>query len=69
MLLELEEIEAELARLQDELEKDPVERRKPRPRVHQRRAEHFEKLPVHKTIVIEPEEMKADRELYERIGE
>lgn len=69
LLLELESVGAELARLQGEPERELVERRKPRPRVHQSPAEHFEQLPVHETVVIDPEEVKANPELYECIGE
>lgn len=69
LLLELEEVNARLDELKGEPETITYERRKPKPRVHQTPEEHFEKLPVHDTIVIEPEEVKANPELFEKIGE
>ena len=68
LLLELDEVKSELGALQNEPPTIQVERRLPiRPRVS--RAEYFKDLPVDETIVIEPEEVKAAPDLYERIGE
>ena len=69
LLLELEEVQSELSELKGEPVKITYERTRPKPRVHQSAAEHFEKLPVHETVVIEPEEVKARPELYEKIAE
>lgn len=69
LLLELDDVRAQIGELKGEEQKITYERKKPKPRVHQSPAEHFEKLPVHQTIVIEPEEVKAAPELYEKIGE
>ncbi len=69
LLLELEDVASELARLKGEPETVTYERRKPKPRVHQSAAEHFENLPVRETVVIDPEAVKAEPELYEKIGE
>lgn len=70
LLLELDGLSADLAALrQQEPEKLTFERRKPQPRVHQSAAEHFGNLPVQETVVVEPEEVKANPELYEKIGE
>lgn len=69
LLLELEEVASELARLKGEPQKVSYQREKPKPRVRQSPAEHFEHLPVRETVVIDPEEVKADPDLYEKIGE
>lgn len=69
LLLELGEAQAQLTQLQSEPEVITVQRHKPQPRVHQNAAEHFEDLPVEQTVVITPEEVKAEPELYECIGE
>jgi transposase len=69
LLLELEDVASELAKLKGETETVTYERPKPKPRTHQSAAEHFENLPVRETVVIDPEEVKADPELYEKIGE
>ncbi len=69
LLLELEDVASELAKLKGETETITYERPKPKPRAHQSAAEHFENLPVRETVVIDPEEVKAEPELYEKIGE
>lgn len=69
LLLELEEVASELSRLKGEAQTVVYERRKPKPREQQSAAEHFDKLPVHETVVIDPEEVRAHPELYEKIGE
>lgn len=69
LLLELGEVAAELALLKGEPETVTYERRKPKPRTHQSAAEHFENLPIHETVIIDPEEVKADPDLYEKFGE
>lgn len=69
LLLELDDVQRQLSELKGETEELSYERRKPKPRVHQTPAEHFENLPVHETVVIEPEEVKAAPGLYEKIGE
>lgn len=70
LLLNLEETTRELEALQGEsVEAVPVERHRPRPGSRQSPAEHFKDLPVHETVVIVPEEVKKDPELYEQIGE
>jgi transposase len=69
LLLELGEAQAQLTQLQSEPEVITVQRHKPQPRVHQNAAEHFADLPVEQTVVITPEEVKAEPELYECIGE
>jgi len=69
LLLELEDVAAELAKLKGETETVVYERKKPKPRTHQNAAEHFENLPVHETVVIDPEEVKANPDLFEKIGE
>lgn len=69
LLLELDDVQKQLNDLKEEKEVVTCERRKPKPRVHQSPAEHFEHLPVDETVVIEPDEVKANPELYEKIGE
>lgn len=69
LLLELEDVASELAKLKGETETITYERPKPKPRTHQSAAGHFENLPVRETVVIDPEEVKAEPELYEKIGE
>ena len=62
-LKELEEARAQL----EEKQRIAYEREKPKPR--EVPAERFKHLPVKETVVIEPEEVKANPDLYERIGE
>jgi transposase len=66
LLLKLGQLEAKIAEVK--MERISYERRKPgAPR--QSPAELFEGLPVKETIEIIPDEVKADPDLYERIGE
>lgn len=69
LLLELGDVESELKELRGQEVKITVERRLPRPRVIVSKEEHFKDLPVEETVVIEPEEVQKDPDLYERIGE
>ena len=62
-LKELEAAKKEAARQ----ERITYERNKPKPRSTP--AQRFENLPVKDTVVIEPDEVQADPDLYERIGE
>jgi transposase len=45
------------------------ERKSPKPAVKQVAAEHFANLPIEETVTIEPSEVQADPEQYERIGQ
>lgn len=65
--LRLEELKAELE--QQKTLKVTYERKAGKPRTLEPQKERFKDLPVAETIVIEPEEVKANPELYERIGE
>ena len=66
LLLTLGQLEARIAEV--ETERVSYERRKPGA-ARQPPAEIFDKLPVRETIEIIPPEVKADPDLYERIGE
>lgn len=70
LLLKLQEVEAELA-AKAEAPKQAVsyERRVPRPEKRAAPAELYAKLPISETLVIEPEEVKAQPEAFEQIGE
>ncbi|MCD8481299.1 MAG: IS66 family transposase [Verrucomicrobia bacterium] len=69
LLLDLEEVKNELSALQNApVQKFEVERRI-KPRVAQSPQEHFKDLPVHETVVIVPEEVKKNPDLYEQIDE
>lgn len=66
MLLQLEILERSMERLEKQkISYERTSKRQPR----QSMDERFEKLPVKETVVIEPEEVKAAPEKYERIGE
>lgn len=70
LLLQLEELEGKLEELDDQpVRKISYEREAPKPRKRQDPAEHFANLPVDETIVIDPPEVQANPELYEKIGE
>jgi transposase len=69
LLLELEDVATQLSELKGEPVSINYEREKPKPREQQSAAEHFASLPVRETVTIDPEEVKADPDLYERIGE
>jgi transposase len=69
MLLQLKDLEAAMEKSQAQLEKIQYERNKPRPKRQQAPAEQFKDLPVSETVEIEPEEVKAEPQLYERIGQ
>lgn len=62
-LKELEELKEQLSQSEQII----YERKKPKPRPAP--AERFKNLPVKETVVVEPEEVQADPDLYERIGE
>lgn len=65
--LKLEEMEARLE--EQKTQKVTYERNVGKARKSEPPKERFKDLPVQETVVIEPEEVKADPELYERIGE
>lgn len=65
--LKLEEMEAQLE--EQATQKVSYDRRVGQSRQSEAPAERFKDLPVQETVIIEPEEVKADPELYERIGE
>lgn len=70
LLLKLQEVEAELAaKATAPLQEVSYERRVPKPEKRAAPAELYAKLPVAETVVIEPEEVKAQPEAFERIGE
>lgn len=70
LLLKLQGVEAELA-AKAEAPKQAVsyERRAPKPEKRAAPAELYAKLPVAEVVVIEPEEVKAQPEAFEQIGE
>lgn len=70
LLLDLGEATGQLEKLLDQpKQKISFERKVPMPREAQSTAEHFKDLPVNETLVIEPEEVKKDPALFEKIGE
>jgi transposase len=70
LLLKLQGVEAELAaKAAAPTQEVSYERRVPRPEKRAAPAELYAKLPVTETVVIEPEEVKAEPEAFERIGE
>jgi transposase len=62
-------IEEKTVPVQPPTQQIAYERRAPQPAVKQVPAEHFEHLPVEETLTIEPDEVRADPDLYERIGQ
>jgi transposase len=64
--LQLEELEAKIAQTKETV---TYERQRPKQGRHEVPAERFKDLPVEKTTVITPEEVKAEPEAYEQIGQ
>lgn len=63
-------MEAELAaKLAEPKREVSYERRVPKPEKRAAPAELYAKLPITETVVIEPEEVKAEPDALERIGE
>jgi transposase len=70
LLLKLQGVEAELAANAAAPKQEvSYERRVPKPEKRAAPAELFAKLPITETVVIEPEEVKAEPEAFEQIGE
>lgn len=70
LLLKLQGVEAELAaKAAAPQQAVSYERRVPKPEKRAAPAELYAKLPVKETVVIEPAEVKAEPEAFERIGE
>lgn len=69
MLLKLEQLEEQASAQRARIEKISYERTKSSPHERLTPAEAFAHLPVKETITIEPEEVKAEPQAYERIGE
>ena len=67
LLLKLEALEEQVKAAEQPRQKIAYERAKPKQR--QAPAEHFKHLPVKETVELIPDEVKADPDLYERIGE
>ena len=69
--LKLGEMEAALSETQAQVAKEKVtyERSKPAPAKRPTPAEHFANLPVDETIEVVPDEVKANPQAYERVGE
>lgn len=65
--LKLEELNQLMAQNEGATERISYERKKPAKRCVP--AEHFKDLPVNETVEILPEEVKADPQLYQRIGQ
>ncbi|MGF1453666.1 MAG: IS66 family transposase, partial [Opitutales bacterium] len=65
--LQLDELEALVER--HEAQSITYERRKPKAGKHEAPAERFQDLPVEETVVVEPEEVAAEPEAFERITE
>ena len=69
LLFQLKELEAMAEKAARPAQAVSYERRAPAPEKRATPAELFAKLPVKEVVVIEPEEVKAEPEAYERIGE
>ncbi len=71
MLLQLAELEKLAAQAEAAEAPKPqlVSYERPPPKPRRDPAEAFAKLPVQETVIIEPEEVKADPEAFEKIGE
>ncbi|MFH1496452.1 MAG: IS66 family transposase [Verrucomicrobiota bacterium] len=70
LLLKLQGVEAELAaKAAAPKQEVSYERRVPKPEKRAAPAELYAKLPVAETVVIEPDEVKAEPEAFEQIGE
>ncbi|MFA6959471.1 MAG: hypothetical protein WC205_01820 [Opitutaceae bacterium] len=70
LLLKLQDVEAALAAKAGAPKQEvSYERRVPKPGKRAAPAELYAKLPVTETVVVEPEEVKARPEAFERIGE
>jgi len=69
LLLQLEELEKRAAEQSERTEQISYERRVSQPAARTMPAENFAHLPVRESIEIIPEEVQAEPEAYERIGE
>lgn len=69
MLLQLEALEEQVARLEERRQQISYERTAARPAQRLTPAETFARLPVQETITIEPAEVQAQPAAYEKIGE
>ena len=69
LLLELEELTVAVAATEAPTETISYERQKPRHKGREVPAEHFADVPVKEAVEIIPEEVKADPQLYEKIGQ
>lgn len=69
LLLQMKELEEAVAKTEAPKQTISYERTAPSPEKRPAPAELFAKLPVKETLVIEPEEVKANPEGFERIGE
>jgi transposase len=70
LLLKLQGVEAELAAKAEAAKQEvSYERRCPKPEKRAAPAELYAKLPVSEVVVVEPDEVKAEPEAFERIGE